>query len=101
MVVTGARACSQKNQKCLVCDKRHYPFYKSIRGVCNVCKKKHQPFCKRKGDTSHPVIDTASLQETLKGMPKHNKAKFAASIVANFESPFWISNDMPGGANAE
>ena len=87
-MVTGATTCSKKNQKCFVCDKRHYPFCKLVRSMCNVCKKKHQPFCRKKLEISHPVVDTSSLQEKLKGMSKRNKAKFAASIAANFESLF-------------
>ena len=81
-MITGATTHSKRNQKCFVCDKRHYPFCKSVKkGVCNVCKKKHQPFCRRKVETSHPVVDTASMPKKIKGMTKREKAKFAASLV--------------------
>jgi len=88
MVVTGATTRSKKTQKCFICGKRHYPFCKSVNAVCNVCKKKHQPFFRRKLETSHPAVDTASLQERLEGISKRNKAKFAASIVANLNRCF-------------
>ena len=49
LVITGVKTRSQRNQTCFVCNRKHYPFCKFVRGVCNVCRKKHQPFLLTEG----------------------------------------------------
>ena len=96
--VTGVKT-RKKGQKCVVSDRKHYPFCKSVRDVYNVCKKKHQLFCREKTETAHAVVDIPSIKDKLKMLSKRKKAQFAATIVANFGSLFWISNCVVSGNN--
>ena len=84
----------KRNNKCFVCDKEHFPFCKAVKGQCNVCKKRHQPFCRRKKtvESSHPVADTTDIKAKLAGLSIRKKRELAASIVANFDELFWITD---------
>ena len=102
VVNAGARTRSrQKSNKCFACDKEHFPFCKAVKGLCNVCKKRHQPFCRRKKkvESYHPVADTTDIKMELAGLSIRKKLELAATIVANFDELFWIT-DLSDNAEA-
>lgn len=106
VVVEDVGGRARKQRKCFMCRKEHFPYCKSERGVCNVCKKRHQPFCRRKQkvkqETSHPVADTSDIKQKLKGLSLRKKRELAASIVANFEELFWVTDgDFSNNADVD
>jgi len=89
----GGGKATRKQRKCFVCNTIHFPYCRSEKGFCNVFKKRHQPYCKRvKTESSHPVANTTEIKQNLKGLSLCKKRELSASIIANFDDLFWITD---------
>lgn len=89
----GGGKATRKQRKYFVCNTIHFPYCRSEKGFCNVFKKRHQPYCKRvKTESSHPVANTTEIKQKLKGLSLCKKRELSASIIANFDDLFWITD---------